>query len=284
MSSDKENISKPLDNGDEYIAALIFVHTRVQDRDITPCNSRKMKNALAQCFSTSSFVRSDDQDARSSDGKDGDSRPQYESYLSVLWTLRDQVLSMSPPSFSRTVSERDWLKNSAKIWELIKNSPIITDYCRTLQSSGFCGAISPMAFQLLRKTFCYGRIHNYPMSGIQICPPLLPIWLKERLSKNAEIIMDDFCNCGKNVVQRTSWTDLNPGRRYTTCNKFWEVGGCTYFSWVDSPMCARALQIIPGLLRRVNRLEADIRHKNLREKLVWVALVVSWSIMYLFKK
>lgn len=47
-----------------------------------------------------------------------------------------QVLSMSSPSFSRTVSERDWLKNSAKIWEIIKTSPIIADYYRTLQSSG----------------------------------------------------------------------------------------------------------------------------------------------------
>lgn len=47
-----------------------------------------------------------------------------------------QVLSMSSPSFARTLSERDWLKNSAKIWELVKNSPIIAEYTRTLQSSG----------------------------------------------------------------------------------------------------------------------------------------------------
>lgn len=43
---------------------------------------------------------------------------------------------MHGPSFVRTVSERDWLKNSAKIWELVKNSPVIAEYCRTLQNSG----------------------------------------------------------------------------------------------------------------------------------------------------
>lgn len=43
---------------------------------------------------------------------------------------------MNCPSFARTVSERDWLKNSAKIWELIKSSPIITEYSRMLQSGG----------------------------------------------------------------------------------------------------------------------------------------------------
>ncbi|KAL8551249.1 hypothetical protein ACS0TY_000365 [Phlomoides rotata] len=159
MTSDKDYINKSLESGDEYMAAPIFVHTRVCDRDNIPHNLLQMKKTLGKCFSTSSFTRSEGQDAsndaHSSDfearkdsdidlklflvpskGKDGSSRPQYESYTSALWKLRDQVLSMNAPSFSRTVSERDWLKNSAKIWELIKNSPIITDYCRTLQSSG----------------------------------------------------------------------------------------------------------------------------------------------------
>ncbi|KAG8381659.1 hypothetical protein BUALT_Bualt06G0144500 [Buddleja alternifolia] len=153
MSSDKENINKPLESGDEYIAAPIFVHTRLRDRDITPRNFVQMKKAVAQCFSSSSFIRSESENAPKdthssgrafeahyeSDnnpklflvpckGKDDSSRPQYESYASVL--------SMTAPSFTRTISERDWLKNSAKIWELIKNSSIIADYCRTLQSSG----------------------------------------------------------------------------------------------------------------------------------------------------
>jgi len=43
---------------------------------------------------------------------------------------------MKCPSFARTVSERDWLKNVAKIWELVKSSPIIAEYSKTLQSSG----------------------------------------------------------------------------------------------------------------------------------------------------
>lgn len=170
------------------VLCLVFLSScRVRDRDNIPHNLLQMKKTLEKCFSTSSFIRSDGQDAsqnaHSSDfeaskdsgidlklflvpskGKDGSSRPQYESYTSALWKVRDQVpplslfptphkhcmnqsktqrlpitlqvLSMNAPSFSRTVSERDWLKNSAKIWELIKNSPIISDYCRTLQNSG----------------------------------------------------------------------------------------------------------------------------------------------------
>ncbi|GFP95187.1 hypothetical protein PHJA_001663100 [Phtheirospermum japonicum] len=39
-----------------------------------------------------------------------------------------------------------------------------------------------------------------------------------------------------------------------------------YFSWIDPPICARARQIIPGILKRVNRLEGDLGRRNFREK------------------
>ena len=39
---------------------------------------------------------------------------------------------MKGPSFARTVSERDWLKNAAKICELVTSSPIIAEYSKTL--------------------------------------------------------------------------------------------------------------------------------------------------------
>lgn len=160
-SSDKEKINSHLENANEYIAAPIFVHTRLRNQDLAPSNSVQMKKALARYFCSSSFIRSEGQDASKDGhpciavpeagcesydklklflvpykGKDGSSQLQYESYFSVLWKLRDQVLSMNAPSFGRTVSEREWLKNSAKIWELIKNSPIIADYCSTLQTCG----------------------------------------------------------------------------------------------------------------------------------------------------
>lgn len=43
---------------------------------------------------------------------------------------------MNGCSFAKTVSERDWLRNSAKIWELVKKSPVISEYSKALQKSG----------------------------------------------------------------------------------------------------------------------------------------------------
>lgn len=117
-----------------------------------------MKKVLAQYFHSSSFTRPIANEhvsfPKSHDAQDSGIDPKlldlflvprkkdnplefrYESCDSMLWRIRDHILSMARPSFSRTVSERDWLKNTAKIWELVKNSPTIADYCRTLQSSG----------------------------------------------------------------------------------------------------------------------------------------------------
>nr|XP_043616561.1 protein SMG9-like [Erigeron canadensis] len=156
--SDKEIKDKMQEVGEEYMASPIFVHTKLHDQDLAPHYLVQMKKALTCYFSSTSFNKQKHQNASkeknvSSLNPEDDSDPtlfksffipskyntdslQYESYSSSLWKLRDQVLSMGGPSFSRTVSERDWLKNSGKIWELVKNSSTISDYCRTLQSSG----------------------------------------------------------------------------------------------------------------------------------------------------
>lgn len=63
-------------------------------------------------------------------------RLQHESYTSMLRQFRDQVLSMPRRPYARPITERDWLRNAARIWDLIKKSPVIADYGRTLQNSG----------------------------------------------------------------------------------------------------------------------------------------------------
>ncbi|XP_076916571.1 uncharacterized protein LOC143576349 [Bidens hawaiensis] len=143
QSSDKEIKDKIQEAGEEYMASPVFVHTKLHERDSAPGYHVQVKKALNQYFSSTSFNKPSVDGGSDPTPLDlyfipckSNSEYQYESYYSSLWTLRDQVLSMSSPSFSRTVSERDWLKNSGKIWELVKGSSTISDYCRTLQNSG----------------------------------------------------------------------------------------------------------------------------------------------------
>ncbi|GKC61567.1 hypothetical protein Tco_1089165 [Tanacetum coccineum] len=55
---------------------------------------------------------------------------------------------------------------------------------------------------------------------------------------------------------RTSWTPRHPGRRFLSCP---DVGlNCRFIDWVDPPMCQRSTLIIPGLLRNINNLQAQL--------------------------
>lgn len=164
LGTDKDSKDKFPEGGEEYMATPIFIHTRLRDEDLGRQTSQRMREALVQYFHSSSFTRPRIKNTANEhapptrsyytqgNGNEAkmlelflvplrrkDNNPhelQYESYDSTLWKIRGHVLSMTHPSFSRTVSERDWLKNTAKIWELVKNSPIIAEYCKMLQSSG----------------------------------------------------------------------------------------------------------------------------------------------------
>ncbi|PIN09951.1 DNA-(apurinic or apyrimidinic site) lyase [Handroanthus impetiginosus] len=93
---------------------------------------------------------------------------------------------------------------------------------------------------------------------------------------------DDFCHYGNASIVRTSWTNRNPGHRFSSCARSKEKGGCNFFVWNDPPTCARSLEIIPGLLRRLKIEEAEATKRGKREKILWISLLLSWCfIMYL---
>ncbi|PIN21218.1 DNA topoisomerase [Handroanthus impetiginosus] len=76
-----------------------------------------------------------------------------------------------------------------------------------------------------------------------------------------------YCHCGRRATLRTSWTKENPGRRFHSCHSYKEEG-CAFFVWEDPPMCARSSVIIPGLLQKCSRYEAEIDElRRVREEL-----------------
>ncbi|KAH7839980.1 hypothetical protein Vadar_010959 [Vaccinium darrowii] len=84
--------------------------------------------------------------------------------------------------------------------------------------------------------------------------------------------------CGNVRELHTSWIPLNPGRRFVACPK----EECKDFAWVDPPMCERSVQIIPRLLRKRNKMEEEISRRKKREKMLWIALGISWLIFGFF--
>lgn len=67
----------------------------------------------------------------------------------------------------------------------------------------------------------------------------------------------------------TSWTNLNPRRRYLGCGIKKGRGdqqGCNYFERYDPIMCQRFTALIPGLLQSMNAKDDTIGRLRARER------------------
>ncbi|CAI9284532.1 unnamed protein product [Lactuca saligna] len=87
-----------------------------------------------------------------------------------------------------------------------------------------------------------------------------------------------ICTCGSVVVRITSWTDLNPGRRFWSCAR--NGRSCPFLGWVDDLMCHKVVEVIPGLLRRMNNVQMMlIQARADVVKLKWM-LILSWFFFF----
>lgn len=59
-------------------------------------------------------------------------------YATLIRTLRNGILHLPRTCFAKTITERDWLQSSARIWELIRKSPFISEYNRSYQKLALC--------------------------------------------------------------------------------------------------------------------------------------------------
>ncbi|PPD77665.1 hypothetical protein GOBAR_DD25402 [Gossypium barbadense] len=65
-------------------------------------------------------------------------------------------------------------------------------------------------------------------------------------------------HCNKLAPIDTSWSDLNPGRRFYGCSDFRD-GGCDFFKWYNWKMCDRVIE----LLRQLHDSERNLLKDNL---------------------
>nr|GEU64854.1 zinc finger, GRF-type [Tanacetum cinerariifolium] len=81
-------------------------------------------------------------------------------------------------------------------------------------------------------------------------------------------------NCGGPSIIRTSWTTINPARRFCCCAK--RGINCGIIDWYDPPMCPRSVQVIPCLLRSMNELQRVAQQRTDQEKKMKKMLLLSW--------
>lgn len=161
-TQEKENKNDNQSGSEEFMADVCFVHARLREHDFSRSKLMFLRKILGEHFepsslsigSTSTTPADTDSSVPSSmtvdelsssqqdvfllplRAHDNSTKFEYGTYSSMLGMLRDQVLSRPPRPFSKNLSERDWLRSSAKIWDMVKKSPVISEYCKALQSSG----------------------------------------------------------------------------------------------------------------------------------------------------
>ncbi|XP_040381021.1 protein SMG9-like isoform X2 [Oryza brachyantha] len=162
-TQDKENKNDNQSGIEDYIADLCFVHAGLRNQDFSPSKLMFLRKVLEKHFNSSSFsigssgatpqvcdpsvpssmkvedLRSNQQDIYLLPSRTPDNSKNFEygTCPSMLGMLRDQILSRPSRPFSKNLTERDWLRSSAKIWDMVKRSPVISEYCKALQDSGF---------------------------------------------------------------------------------------------------------------------------------------------------
>nr|XP_027093790.1 uncharacterized protein LOC113714196 [Coffea arabica] len=107
--------------------------------------------------------------------------------------------------------------------------------------------------------------------------------MRSRSSKVSSGSSTAFCNCGLRTKMSTCWCGENPGRRFLGCSLWPRPERYSYFEWVDEPICPRGRVLIPGLLKKINKMEEQVERTRKREKilitiivLLVVLLVMSW--------
>ena len=58
------------------------------------------------------------------------------------------------------------------------------------------------------------------------------------------------------------------------------VGACGFFLWVDPPMCNRAKEVIPGLLKKTSMLEEKLKLQRAKAKWLITMLVLTWVFVF----
>ncbi|PWA48333.1 zinc finger, GRF-type [Artemisia annua] len=88
------------------------------------------------------------------------------------------------------------------------------------------------------------------------------------------------CTCGQQAVVKTSWTDRNPGRCFYGCPTY--DSKCHFLGWVDASMCRRSVEIILGLLRRINGIGEVVDLFEEQQPKYKKYLIIVWVVCLLY--
>ncbi|KAM3374113.1 hypothetical protein P3S68_012827 [Capsicum galapagoense] len=100
---------------------------------------------------------------------------------------------------------------------------------------------------------------------------------------SSSLIPKGVCLCRVKAEIKTSWTQLNTGRRFFCCKTSKTRGGCNYFDWYDDEMPPQAKRMMWDLLKKVKSFEEE-RNRSRKFKVICVGAIMVLATWNFIKK
>ncbi|CAI9279395.1 unnamed protein product [Lactuca saligna] len=130
------------------------------------------------------------------------------------------------------------------------------------------------------KSFDYGRLYLTSMAMMILVVVIGPcIYPPHRscLHRERKLWKMPICACGnRDLAIVTSWSDLNPRRRFWSCLR--NERRCGWIGWFDEPMCPRSVEVMPGLIRSMNKLQESLQQATLQARMYKLFILFSWGL------
>ena len=105
----------------------------------------------------------------------------------------------------------------------------------------------------------------------------LPIKSITTIARERKLQKMPICACGnRDLAIVTSWSDRNPRRRFWSCIRNERM--CDWIGWFDEPMCPRSVEVIPGLIRSMNKLQESLQRATLQARMYKLIILFSWGL------
>jgi len=141
-------LSSDHDRHSEYYPDVVFLFNKQDDEKFSDQNIATLRQSLNRFFAESKLKgkavvtmngTSSDESCNFLLLPTNEEKMEHiycDSYQSCIENFKYQILGMPKKPFSRPISERDWLKNVGRLWDLIKKSPFVADYSHTSNRMG----------------------------------------------------------------------------------------------------------------------------------------------------
>lgn len=135
---------------DEFLSSFLFVFNKVEQFDFSISTINQYRSFLNAMFDGTRFKEESQEtilplqiESNEEDSVNFFMIPTAEkaspivSYQEQVQNVSQRILQMRKNQFKKVITQKEWLRNSVKLWDIIKQSPLIAQFNETLKMTTY---------------------------------------------------------------------------------------------------------------------------------------------------